>query len=168
MGNQDLIDQLFGPDKYHCLRVASERSRESLVKDYIHASFKEVLQFLNKNYNDVEFSAEWVINDGNINIHGDLGYKDLYDEHTASDVDDIPDMLGDFDDNDLLYSESLEVLGIKLQYWWVQHCSLGHTHYNKKYRLIGVPVLLNMLHVYKLGANAGDLVSQFIPDFFYQ
>ncbi len=63
--------------------------------------------------------------------------------------------------------DDLNTLTVKIDYYWVRQCSLGCAHKKKRFRIINLPTILDMIAYFRCGMPARKLLAKFLPDFFY-
>jgi hypothetical protein len=94
-------------------------------------------------------------------------YGEQYDDDRSDDRDDY--YTGDNDDLDdyHLYDNELSEIMLVLRYYWKRKCSLGCVHKTKRFRILTLPKLLELLAYRNLKQPIRKILEDFLPDFFY-
>ena len=167
-----LIENIIASDlKYH-MENSTTTTKERILKDSILQSLKKLVEALNLEYKDVHFQGNWFKGNGcwRETDQGRPLCSDVYDLDFSDDRDDFNDLYNndDYDDADLFYRTDFQDLGFKLEYFWERRCDIGCQHRTKRFMMISIPKLVEMISFWRLDPPVALFVKQYIPDFFYE
>lgn len=157
-----LIDNIMGSDDQLIFQEMSYSTKERVLKDHLTIKIRNFFNSLNDEFKDVYFQYAW--------IHLDpyqSSYHEVSNEEYTDDEHNIDDLYNYSPDNMKFYEVPLSQIGMKIEYIWKRHCSLGHQHRTKRFQIVNMPKVLDALGYIRLGMPVRTWVKEFIPDFFY-
>ncbi len=145
--------------------------KEDILKDNINKNIESFINELNRTFNDVVFFHKWGFCVKGSSHNGHAIIADEYDKDHNEEQDGFKDLY-EYDPYDEYFKDyfsetDLKDLELKITYFWQRRCSLKCKHSTKRFRILTMPKILELLSYYHLGKPIRSLVSDYIPDFFY-
>lgn len=162
-----LLDDIiaYNPKLYHSSMTLA--TKERVVKEGILEGLYDLLEGLNKHFSDVKFNYQW----NPLIFHSHDGFP-KYNESWDLTIED--EGYYDKDDYDIDENEDSDFLNmplndnnLKIDYWWYRTCSLGCKHITKRYYIVNIAKLLDLIAFWRLQQDPIIFVREFLPDFFY-
>lgn len=166
IGNR-LCDNIIGDNFKGFSNSMTLETKQRVIKDYYIELTKQFFDALNKEFHDVKFRYKWNCGIHQLDSEMRRITSDVYNEDYTSDNYDFDDLYNEDNNIGIFYSSSLQEINIKIEYFWERTCSLGCLHSQKRFYIVNLPKLVDLIAYYKVGMPIRSLVKDFIPDFFY-
>ena len=167
LGDQ-IADQIYNSNFDMLFDCINYRTKQMIVKDKFKSWIKQLQNDLCVVCDDVGFHLSLI----QIGPYQDV-HMGSYDKKWASDDDYIhPLSIENDDPHDedgyLFYKTDLSELYLEIKYTRRQVCSMGHTHYHRRYHLYSPAQWFTMMNAWYLGCKSSQFIKEYIPDFFYE
>lgn len=164
-----LLNDLLRHDQSFYYQNASNEVKECIFKEGFLKKLKEFIIVLNTEFKDVHFEYTWP--DKQCRLDGQMQKvcAHVYDEqYTEDDEDDDWNSMYDDRNKDYHFMRTpLQEVDIQLTYYWERRCNLGCNHRTKRFYIMNMPRMLDILTFWDLRPPIRTLVKEYIPDFFY-
>lgn len=155
-----LLNHLYISHQKYFVESMSDETKSRMIKDGLIKCAIDIIGTINKCFPDVKFDVAWQ------RLHPFQSYcPATYDKRWCDDEDYIEITQEDLE---RYYALPIEELGLEIQYTWERKCSLGHTHFQRRYHLFSSPQWLGMMSHWRLGPDPKAFVKEYFPDFFYE
>jgi len=163
-----LLNDLLAHDQKFYYQNASNEIKECILKEGILKKLKAFIEALNLEFKDVHFEYEWTrpqyLNNQMQHVVSAV-YDDDYNQD--DDEDEWDDMYSEGNDDHAFFRGDIQTIDIQLTYYWERRCNLGCKHRTKRFYIMNMPKMLDILTFWDLKPPIRTLVKEYIPDFFY-
>jgi hypothetical protein len=162
-----LLNDLLQHDQSFYFHNASNEIKECLLKEGILKKLKDFISALNTEFKDVHFEYSWpeACNRLDSNMHKVC--SQIYDEQYTDEDDEWDSMYEDKNKDYHFMRTPIQEVDIQLTYYWERRCNLGCKHRTKRFYIMNMPKMLDILTFWDLKPPIRTLVKEYIPDFFY-
>ncbi len=164
-----LLNDLLAHNQSFYYQNASNEIKECILKEGILKKLKEFIITLNTEFKDVHFEYDWVKLPGYLNNQMQHVVSQVYDDDYTDDLDedDWDNMYDQRHDDSAFFRGDIQHMDIQLTYYWERRCNLGCKHRTKRFYIMNMPKMLDILTFWDLKPPIRTLVKEYIPDFFY-
>ena len=162
-----LLDDLIKHDQSFYYGNASNAIKECIFKEGFLKKLKNFIAALNEEFKDVHFEYSWPEKPCRLDSEMQKVCSQVYDDDYTDDDDDFYSLY-DGKNKDFRFIESpLQEVDVQLTYYWERRCNLGCKHRTKRFYIMNMPKMLDILTFWDLKPPIRVLVKEYIPDFFY-
>lgn len=165
--NQRLLDDLLRHDQSFYYNNCSIELKERIFKEGILKKLKEFIKSLNEEFKDVHFEYHWVDKPFHLDSQMHKCCGQVYDQE-YTDEDNQWNSMYEGNNMDFHFMRTpLQEINLQITYYWERTCNLKCKHRTKRFYIINMPKILDILTFWDLKPPIRLLVNKYIPDFFY-
>lgn len=162
-----LLNDLLRHDQSFYYQNASNEIKECLFKEGFLKKLKDFITALNSEFKDVHFEYSWPDKPCRLDGQMQKVCSQVYEEQYTDEDDEWDSMYEEINKDYHFMRTPLQEVDIQLTYYWERHCNLGCKHRTKRFYIMNMPKMLDILTFWDLKPPIRTLVKEYIPDFFY-
>lgn len=164
-----LLNDLLKHDQSFYYQNVSNEIKECIFKEGFLKKLKDFIIALNAEFKDVHFEYSWPDKCGRLDGQMHRVCDQIYDEqYTDDDEDEYYSLYEEKHNKDYHFMRTpIQDVDIQLTYYWERTCNLGCKHRTKRFYIMNMPKMLDILTFWDLKPPIRTLVKEYIPDFFY-
>jgi hypothetical protein len=163
-----LLNDLLRHDQSFYYQNVSNEIKECIFKEGFLKKLIDFILALNEEFEDVHFEYSWPDKLCRLNSEMQKVCDQIYDDEYTEDDDDYYSLYEEKRNKDYHFMcTPIQEVDIQLTYYWERKCNLGCKHRTKRFYVMNLPKMLDILTFWDLRPPIRTLVKEYIPDFFY-